>query len=362
MTIQRTLIFGLVTVLVLAACQSAAPSTAAPASGVPAYPAVPTLDNSPGSYPAPTAAQPLGADPVKVRLPVGYIPNVQFAPLYVAIEKGYYRQAGIELEIDYSFETDAVTLVGANQLQFAVVSGEQVLLGRAQELPIVYVMSWFQDYPVGVAARQTDGIRTPQDLAGKRIGVPVLSGASYIGLRALLSAGGLQESVVTLDVIGFNQVEALAAGQEQAVVVYVANEPVQLETQGIPVDVLRVADYLKLVSNGLITNEATLAADPDLVRRMVQATLQGIADAVADPEQAYQICLKYVENLSQADTAVQKKVLTTSIEFWKTGPSAEAPGYSDPQAWENMQQVLLDMDLLAQPLDLSKAYSNDYLP
>lgn len=294
---------------------------------------------------------------IHIRVPMGYIPDIQQAPFYVAVDKGYYRQAGIAIDFDYSLETDGVALVGANTLQFSVASGEQILLARAQGIPVVYVLAWYKDYPVAVASKTSQGIRSPQDLRGKKIGLPGLFGASYIGLRALLNVAGLQESDVTLDSIGFNQVEALAADHEQAAVVYAANEPIVLRSQGYDLNVIRVSDYVQLASNGLVTNETTIAKNPDLVRRMVQATLHGITDAAANPDQAYEISKKYVDTLAQADTAVQKQVLATSITFWQLNP----PGMADPAAWENMQKVLLDMGLLKQAQDLSKAYTNQFV-
>ena len=119
-----------------------------------------------------SASAPASTSLVHIKLPVGYVANIQFAPLYVAIEKGYYRDAGLQLEFDYSLETDAVSLVGANNLQFAVVSGEQVLLARAQGLPIVYVSAWYQKYPVSVAFKASQNIHTPADLRVKRLASP----------------------------------------------------------------------------------------------------------------------------------------------------------------------------------------------
>jgi NitT/TauT family transport system substrate-binding protein len=294
---------------------------------------------------------------VTIRLPMGYIPNVQQAPFYVAVEKGYFADVGIEIQFDYSFETDGVALVGANELQFAVVSAEQVLLARAQEIPVVYVMAWYQNFPVAVVSKTDLGIMTPSDLKGKKIGLPGLFGASYIGLRALINTGGISEMDVTLDSIGYNQVEALATDQVEAAVVYITNEPIQLEALGYDINTVPVADYVHLASNGLITNEVTIESNPGLVRRMVQATIKGIEDTLSDPDEAYEICKLFVETLVEADESVQKEVLAKSIEYWET----EHLGFSQDEAWVNMQNVLLDMSLLVEPLDLEKAYNNDFI-
>ncbi len=292
-----------------------------------------------------------------VRLPLGYIPNIQFAPLYVADDKGYFSQAGIQVNFDYSMENDITALVGANQVQFGVVSGDQILLARAQGLPVVYVAAWYQQYPISVVSKSDLGIVTIEDLRGKTIGLPGLYGANYIGLRALLHAGGLTESDVTLDSIGYTQVEALATDHDPVVSVYTTNEPVQLRASGYTLNEIRVADYVQLASNGLITNEKTIKENPDLVRSMVEVFLHGLSDVIADPGSAYSTSMKYVEGL-KADDPVQMAVLTTSIELWK----ADRLGFSNPQAWVNMQDVLMNMGLLTQTQDLGKAYSNTFIP
>jgi NitT/TauT family transport system substrate-binding protein len=297
-------------------------------------------------------------DLIPITLTMGYIPNIQFAPIYVALEKGYFQDAGFDVLLEYGDETDAVARVGAGEQTFAIASGEQVLLARAQDLPVVYVASWYEDFPVGVASLQAAGIQAPEDLAGATVGIPGLYGASYIGFEALLNIAGMTDEDVTLLPIGFNQVEALAAGQVQSGVIYLANEPVVLRSQGYAVDVIPVSDYLQLVANGLITNEQSVTENPEMVRAFIQAMLQGITAAAANPDEAYEISGQYVENLADADYHVQREILAESIKLWQT----ERPGYSDPEGWENMQAVLLEMGLLDTELDLTKAFTNDLIP
>jgi len=292
-----------------------------------------------------------------IRLPMGYIPTVQYAPFYSADHSGFYRDVGLELEFDYSFETDGVALVASNELQFSLASGEQVLLARAKGLPVVYVMAWYHDFPIAVVSKVDQGILSPRDLEGKHIGIPGLFGASYVGFRALLDQANLEESDVTLDSIGFNQVEALAADQVDAAVVYVNNEPYQLRKLGYEVNVITVSDYTHLVANGLITNEQTIRDNPDLVRRMVQATLRGIKYTVTHPSEAYENSEFYVEGIPALDEHLRIAEIERYASLYQTDPY----GYSDLPSWVNMQNVLIKMGLLEETLDLNEAFINDFI-
>jgi len=292
-----------------------------------------------------------------LRVPMGFVANVQFAPWYVAVERGYFAEEGLEIEFDYSWETDGVRLVGAGELPFAVASGDQVLLARAQGLPVVMIANWWQRFPVGVVALAESGIRTPQDLAGRRVGIPETFGASYIGWRALVSAAQIDESNIQLEVIGYTQLANLTEKRVDAAVVYANNEPVQLTQQGYEVVLIPVADYATLVSNGIIANEALLEENPELVRAFLRAFLRGLSDTLADPDAAFDICRRYVEGLDENE-AVQRAVLEASLTYWQGEPL----GASDLAAWQETEEVMRAAGLLSAPVEPEEAFTNGFLP
>jgi NitT/TauT family transport system substrate-binding protein len=296
-------------------------------------------------------------EPTHIRLPMGFVANVQFAPWYVAAERGYFVAEGIELEFDYSWETDGIRLVGAGELPFAIASGDQVLLARAQELPVVTVVGWFRRFPVAVVALEESGIRGPQDLAGRKVGIPETFGASYIGWQALVAATGLEEQDVQLEVIGYTQLANLTENRVDAAVVYANNEPIQLEQMGYGFVLVSVNDYATLISNGLVTNEKTMQQQPELVRAFARAFLRGLADTLDDPDAAFEICRKYVDGLDENET-VQRAVLDATIHYWRGEPL----GWSDPAAWQKTADVMLEAGLLSASVEAEKAFTNDFLP
>jgi NitT/TauT family transport system substrate-binding protein len=290
---------------------------------------------------------------------MGYIPDVQYAPFYVALDKGYYREAGLDVEFDFRFETDGVKLVATGELPFAVASGEQVVLARSQELPVVYVMQWFRRFPIAVVARESAGIRTPADLKGKRVGLPEFGGASYVGWRGLLWKSGLAAGDVDEQNLGgFVQVQALQQDRVDAVVGYANNEPIQLEQSGVPVDVLYVADYVNLVANGLISNDQTVAEQPELVAAIVGATLRGVAYTLEHPDEALAITQVHVPEIAkdEASLARARAVLAASLELWRGEPL----GVSREEDWQTTVDVLLQMGAIDQPVAVEALFTNRF--
>ncbi len=326
----------------------------------------PTPDNT---VVVPTAAT--SQSLTKVTIALGYIPDVQFAPFYLALEKGYYREEGLDVTFKHGIVTDLITQlgVGADDTNFAVASGDELIPARLQGIPVKYVMTWYRQYPVAAASIKGKGpaLTSPADLKGKVVGVPGQFGATYIGLQALLKAGGLKLGDVQLKTIGFSQAASLSQGQVDVAMVYAANEPTQLRSQNYDVTTLLVSDYSQLASNGLITNDKTLSERPELVQRVVRATLMGIRDTIADPQAAFAASLKQIPELGSDNSKqeLQLQVLKETIKLMQPKPDDPATGrplgWTDAEVWRSTQDALLEFKVITQKGDVGEMFTNQFV-
>ncbi len=298
-------------------------------------------------------------EPTAIALGVGYIPSVQFAPLYVAIEKGYFADEGLIVSLEYGFETDYVKLLALGKREFIIASGDVVILSRSQQLPVTYVAEWYTKYPVVVFSPAAKGVATPKDLIGKTVGIPGLFGTSYVGWKALVHAADLPEEEITLKSVGFNQAAALQEGLVDAAVDYAANGPVQFQMQGVPTNIIVVDDYMHLPSNGLVTNEQTLASHPERVEGMVRALLRGIADTLTHPDEAFEISLKHVPEAAQ-NIEMNRAIFDASLPYW-TPTSPDALGRTDPAIWPATAAFMLQAGLMDKSVSTEGVWTNEFV-
>lgn len=291
-----------------------------------------------------------------------YVPNIQFAPFYVADAQGYYKAAGLNVTFHHhNVGEDEFSALVAGKEDAIFASGDEVLGAQAQNVSVVDVATVWTKYPIALIVPASSSIQSPADLRGHTIGVPGEYGATYIGLLALLKNAGLSASDVKIQSIGYTQVSALLTHHVDAVMGYINNEPLQIKKAGMDVRTFDVAGAQPLISNGIAALQTTLDKKPDLIKALVKATLQGVAYTNAHPQEAVNISKKYVPGLSDPAAAADAlAVLQATIPLWQT--TSGKPGNNDAQAWQSMESFLQTNGLLKQPVDASKAFSNDYLP
>lgn len=297
------------------------------------------------------------AEMQSILLPMGYVANVQFSPFYVAKDKGYFEHQNFDVSFDYRWETDGVQLVAAGEVPFAVASGDQVIQARNQGFPVKAIAAWYQKFPVAIISLENVELNAPGDLKNLRIGIPETFGASYIGLRALLSAAQLTENDIDLQPIGYTQLALLTAGKIDAAVVYANNEPVILAEQGYNYHILHVSDYANLVSAVLISSDTYIRENPVSAESFVAAFIQGLEDVISNPNEAFEISLRYVEGLEENQN-VQRGVLDASIEIWKS----TTPGQFSSKSWESAQSIMKLSGLIETELPVEAFYTNEFIP
>ena len=288
----------------------------------------------------------------KVSIGLGYIPDIQFAPFYVAKTQGYYSNMGLDVTFHHGIVNDLIGSMVLGHDNFVFASGDEELAARSKGLKVIDVATIFQKYPVSLIVPAASPIHALADLKGHTIGEPGPFGATHIGLLALLYQAHLTPNDVHIQAIGFTQVAALLEHKVDAVMGYSNNEPLQLRKHGFAVRTFDVSNYQPLVSNGIITTEAMFLSQPQLVQSFVQATLKGLRDVIANPSLAVQISKSYVPGMNP-DQAMS--VLQATIPIYRGNGRL---GYNDSATWQSMEQFLVAQNIIPSGQDFSQAYTN----
>jgi len=281
-----------------------------------------------------------------------WLNQAQFAGYYIAKEKGYYDAAGLDVSIQPGGpDFPAIQMVAGGSEQFGVTGADQILIARGKGVPVVALAAIYRRDPFVLFALKPSGITSPAQFRGKRIGVKI-GGNEELIYRAILHKAGLSAADVTEIPVKFD-LTPLLTGQVDVWPGYLTNEVLTAQEKGFETTIISPADYgIALYADTLFTTEAMLKQHPDTVRAFVAASLKGWNEAIADPEEAARITLKYGNHLTYAH---ELAMMRASIPLLK--PDEAPVGTMEDSSWAAMQTLLLDGGFLKHKLDLARAYT-----
>jgi len=270
---------------------------------------------------------------VSVRLK--WLHQAQFAGFYVADAKGFYAQGGLTVSLKPGgVEFPSIQSVVSGLDKFGITGADQILLHRSQGAPIVAVATIYRATPMVLFSFAESNIRSPKDLAGKRVGVK-LGGNEELTYRSILRAAKVDASAIREVPVKYDMTP-LFEGFVDVWPGYLINEVLVAREQGRQVNVINPRDYgVDLYADTLFTTEAVLRKEPEVVRKFVRATLNGWQYAVDHPQEAANIVLEYDRQLHYPH---ELAMMQESIPLLK--PDAKPIGWMDQADWERMQQLL----------------------
>ncbi len=288
----------------------------------------------------------------EVTIGLSYIPNVQFAPFYVAVEKGLFADLGLNIKLRHHGAQEDLfgALVNGTEQVLCASSDEAAVFSSQGNVTVQTFATMYQHYPVCLITKADSGLKTLTDLAGKRIGLPGRYCSSYYGLLAGLTNAELAESDVQLVEIGYTGVAALIADKVDAIVGFRNNEPLQFAAQNVAVNIIEVVDQNNptLVGPGLLVKKDS--QQKPILEKISKALLQAEEFIVENIDQTLEIAAKYIPDLDQ-DTAKKNanQVLVETTKLWlvDSKPTMKV----DLSQFERMVELMVGAGVIANQID-----------
>lgn len=297
----------------------------------------------------------------KLKLVLDWTPNTNHTGLYVAMDKGYYKDAGIELEIVQPPEDGAEVLVASGKADFGISFQDTMAgaLSKDSPLPIKAVAAITQHNTSGIMSRKGDGITTPKGLEGKKYATWDLPIEKAILKNVVEKDGGDFAKVELIPSTVTDEVSALSTKQIDAVWVYYGWAGISAKEKGFDFDYFAFKDInptFDYYTPVLITNDYMIKNNSDTVKKFLEATKKGYEFAAGNPQDAAEILLKYAPEIdSKLANASQEYLSTCYID-------KDIPwGYIESERWKNFYRWINENNLLEHRIDEGAGLDNEFI-
>lgn len=295
----------------------------------------------------------------KVSVVLDWTPNTNHTGLYVAKEKGYFEEQGLDVEIIMPGETGADQLVASGKSEFGVSYQESITQARVQGVPLVSLAAVIQHNTSGFASPVAKNIKTPKDFEGK----------TYGGWGSPVEKAVI-ESLMKTENADVNKVKIVNTGDSDFFTsvkrdidfawIYYGWTGVEAELRGEDLNIVYLTDYSKKLdyyTPVLATSEKMIKEDPETVKAFVHGAAKGYQFAIENPSEAADILLKSVPDLDE-------KLVKKSQEWLAPKYQDDAPRWGEQklEVWKNYADWMMENKLLEGKFDPEKAFTNEFLP
>lgn len=305
----------------------------------------------------PGCAEEETAQPEKITVLLDWTPNTNYSGIYAAIEEGYYSNNDLEVEVVQA-PGSVAQMVATGQAQFGISYQEEVTYARLGEMPIVSIAAILQENTSGFASLKEQGIETPADFEGKSYGgwgSPIEEAT----IKALMDI--YQADFESVDIITTGEVDSIIVMQREAdfVWIYYGWTGIEAELQGLDLNFIPLREEdpsLNYYTPVIITSEALIEENPELVEKFIQATARGYRLAIEDPNTAASHLLTHAPELEEELVLASQKWLADYYQG-----EADTWGIQNRGTWENYSRWLYQYDLIDEIPDIDSAFTNEFL-
>ncbi len=282
-----------------------------------------------------------------------------FGPWILAQAKGYYKAEGLDVKfVSGRGGLDVAKQVGAGNAVIGGSIGDTPIIARAQGIPVKAVAVMGAGSLMQLVSHKDERIESPRELKGRTVTVISYTDATYYALLGMLSKVGLTKNDVNIQAVGPAGVWQQFAGKKAAAMAGVPEWTVWSKEGGAQVDVLWADVYFKSMAQAILVSDETIQKNPQLIQKLVRATIKGMKDIMADPKAAAQAYVQHRPVYKGKEATIQE-----TFEMYKKYVYAnqKVPGLMDEQRLAELQKFYVSNGVVPKEVPVRELYTNQFV-